>query len=293
MTRFDFIQIDGSLIYRFPNNLSVTPTPVHTNHHALQYEHEVSAILIQIRRRLTGRMLLDVLKTAGRGLTIVPTNSATNAGATPMSGTGAVAARQQVLVGDNGQVVRDRAGNALIRTGLGSDVGLLFTPRSINPEQARTVPPGAQADEVLVHELVHTLRQMHGGQTNRPTGSAFGNIDEFMAIVVADMYSSETWTDAGGRQQGGLARLRASHDLNPASLASVLRSTMCDTPDILRGTGPTLSATFATRFGALLEEFRLGETLLFHRLAGVQAHFNPLTEHLVNRGLLRRPAQAH
>src|SRR5437660_144859 len=85
MTFFDFIAIDGSLIYAFSTRANTVPHPVRANPHAVEYEDEVAVVLAQVRTRRVGRALLDALRAAGHRLTIVPTSSTDNAGAVPRS----------------------------------------------------------------------------------------------------------------------------------------------------------------------------------------------------------------
>jgi Effector protein len=55
------------------------------------------------------------------------------------------------------------------------------------PKQANTL----NACEVLLHELVHSVRQLSGKLNQRPTHDSYEDIEEFYAIVVANVYRSE------------------------------------------------------------------------------------------------------
>jgi hypothetical protein len=53
--------------------------------------------------------------------------------------------------------------------------------------------PGVQKDEILLHEMVHGLRQMRGTTDFHKPADAphMDTVEEFMAIVVSNMYRSE------------------------------------------------------------------------------------------------------
>src|SRR5262245_20536419 len=80
-------------------------------------------------------------------------------------------------------------------TGLGSDAILEFSPENY-PAYAG---PGSQADERLLHELVHAMRIMHGVQNDLPIRAVpnwsnvlvFRSIEEFLAILVTNVYHAE------------------------------------------------------------------------------------------------------
>jgi hypothetical protein len=90
-------------------------------------------------------------------------------------------------------------------TGQGSDVIFEFTG-----ENYPVAPgPGSNYDEVALHELVHAVRELYGVFNQGPmrvisNGSnklIFGSIEEFIAILVTNIYHSEN----------GRADLRADH----------------------------------------------------------------------------------
>jgi hypothetical protein len=123
--------------------------------------------------------------------------------------------------------------------------------------------PGMAPDEVLLHELVHSLRDMEGHANPVPTTGTnldYENIEEFLAVLVTNVYASE--------RDGPLAKLRFSHG------------------------NATLPASQQTSAGFLAEanNLRLVRTLasqeadLFSSLANVRmAPFNPIAEYWNNR----------
>jgi hypothetical protein len=75
-------------------------------------------------------------------------------------------------------------------TGKGSGAAVFFSPE-IWESQNRG--PGSAPDEVLYHELVHVTRMLRGQMTFTPvTGEGgYGNVEEFMATVITNIYISE------------------------------------------------------------------------------------------------------
>lgn len=85
----------------------------------------------------------------------------------------------------------------------GSDTCIGFTPAHWTPTtnmSHRTLTgaeyyygPGAQPDEVLLHEVVHGLRHMAGLRMTRnvPFQSGYDKFEEFYAILIANIYRSE------------------------------------------------------------------------------------------------------
>jgi hypothetical protein len=61
-----------------------------------------------------------------------------------------------------------------------------FEPAAF-PNDPKTLNPG----EVLFHELVHSVRELSGKLDQRPLHDAYEDIEEYFAIVVANVYRSE------------------------------------------------------------------------------------------------------
>jgi hypothetical protein len=93
---------------------------------------------------------------------------------------------------ETGTVLTDRARG----TGGGSAVTILFTPAVFVSRQRYlgVATRGNAPDEVLLHEMVHAMRDMHGLTECRPIGGrlrAYDNVSEFYAITIANVYCSE------------------------------------------------------------------------------------------------------
>jgi hypothetical protein len=70
--------------------------------------------------------------------------------------------------------------------------------------------PGIRPDELLFHELLHSLRDVTGKEDHRPTGDLMVNLSEFFSILVANIYS----TDPTNPHAGPLVR-RDHHGADP------------------------------------------------------------------------------
>jgi hypothetical protein len=77
--------------------------------------------------------------------------------------------------------------------GGGSDVRLYFTPGGGNDTGCAKGYGvcASQDDEILLHEMVHALRDMQGLTNPVPTTLRYKNEEEFLAIVVANVYVSK------------------------------------------------------------------------------------------------------
>lgn len=99
--------------------------------------------------------------------------------------------------------------------GTGSDTIVSFTPDMWVTSDvtaafgaANAAGPGVKKDEILLHEMVHGMRQMKG--TSRcaatPDNPGLDTIEEFMAIVISNMYRSElNFSDLRADHRGFLA----------------------------------------------------------------------------------------
>jgi hypothetical protein len=73
-------------------------------------------------------------------------------------------------------------------TGTGSDVCLYFTSQDHLKELMKA---GGRPDEVLLHELVHSLRMMLGCSFCMSMPDDYDTVEEFHAILIANIYRSE------------------------------------------------------------------------------------------------------
>ena len=70
-----------------------------------------------------------------------------------------------------------------------------------------TPVPGTSPDEALFHELVHATRQMRGVQTLAPANAEYENEEEYLAVIISNIYISNKNPQAalrGGHNYGTL-----------------------------------------------------------------------------------------
>jgi hypothetical protein len=133
-------------------------------------------------------------------------------------------------------------------TGKGSDVEILYTPWIFKPGIGG--PGTSDPDEILLHELLHGLRQMYGVSLPGTATQRFDTQEEFPAILVTNIYRSET----------GRVGLRADH-----SLTSTLSAALSN------------PSTFANEYHTYLSLMKGENENLFFKLKGLTTiPFNPI-----------------
>lgn len=148
------------------------------------YESAVYTVLETIRSTKSGQGLLSECYQNGHKLVIAPTAAdptTTGPGAHADSWKGSTPAGSH-LVGPGGQPYPDPA---ITGTGDGSDVHLWFDPHQ-NYGSSHV-----KDDDVLYHELVHSLRDMMGLYLPSSMGNHVDDTEEFFAILCANIYLSE------------------------------------------------------------------------------------------------------
>lgn len=143
-----------------------------------RYRRSVAGVVEAVQRTRTGRIVIAHITASPRRVTIEPwTGESGNAEAVPES---------EVA---SGSTVPGR-------TSAGTNTHVRFSAdRSAMPPSA----PQGSADEVLVHELGHALRQISGAEQYERVGgglallrmASYGNTEEFFAAMVASVHSSE------------------------------------------------------------------------------------------------------
>ena len=77
-------------------------------------------------------------------------------------------------------------------TGAGSSAVIHFSPHNSNHGQSCHAA-GSQADEILIHEAFHGLRQLLGMMHKRPVGDKYDDEEEFFAKLIENIYISEKY----------------------------------------------------------------------------------------------------
>jgi hypothetical protein len=136
-------------------------------------------------------------------------------------------------------------------TGLGSHSIISYSPMSHYHPRCSRGGPGTLASEVLLHELVHSIRHMAGRfvlPENVPGAPLMGNTEEFVAVLVTNIYRSEM----------GLPGLRSDH------AAGLLAAPLTD------------PAVFRARFRQQIANFQIENRRFVELLRTVRCPFNPL-----------------
>jgi hypothetical protein len=74
-------------------------------------------------------------------------------------------------------------GKPFVGTGVGSSANIFFTASRHKGKNA--------AEETLLHELLHASRKVRGVTYRMPVSGGYGNIEEFLAVTVTNMYRSQ------------------------------------------------------------------------------------------------------
>ncbi len=74
-------------------------------------------------------------------------------------------------------------GRPIVGTGVGSSADIFFTTRRHTGKN--------EAEETLLHELLHASRKVRGVTYRMPVSGGYGNIEEFLAVTVSNMYRSQ------------------------------------------------------------------------------------------------------
>ena len=162
-----------------------------------QYEHAVLHVLKRIHHSHTGKAVFyEFAVRSKHHLKIVPYEMAVlNAFASPTDPLHATPKGQPERSGANGSILLDGHGKKILALGGGCDSMIYFTPKMFTKycnHHKHAHRSGAQPDEVLFHEMVHATRQMRGLLNSLPLGYMYDTEEEFFAILVANIYASET-----------------------------------------------------------------------------------------------------
>jgi hypothetical protein len=219
-----------------------------------KYEYDVVAVLDKIIASWTGWAVIDEIFYRSQWMRVqpyhpTPETGKFNAYAMPTNLASATLA---------GTVARDPYGALpgpgqprTTGTGIGSNVIVKFSATTFAQPGAPT-GPSTSPHEILLHEMVHGLRQMAGRSVREPitANPGMNNYEEFVAITISNMYRSEL----------GLSPLRADH------------------VGFLPLTGPTTDlGTFKATYSSWLVDMDIEQPRLCQHLRQVKCTFNPLS----------------
>jgi hypothetical protein len=161
-----------------------------------QYEHVVLRLLHRIHHSHTGQAVFHEFgKHPHHLMKIVPLENVFNAYAAATDLLHATRSGQVERSGADGGILFDFKGKPIVGQGGGSDSVVSFTPLTFSKycsQQKKGHKVGAQPDEVLFHEMVHATRHMRGLLNPLPLGFLYDTEEEFFAILLANIYASET-----------------------------------------------------------------------------------------------------
>jgi hypothetical protein len=218
MTKYgNFIEIDGS---GFEN--------------PQLFETTVLNLLKEISRKRVGLLVLYEVKNSGHTLKIRPAKSLMDSRVLSLSKT------------ENG-----------VKIAMGGTTVLRFSPGNYDPQSGKFVDiePFFDADDVLLHELWHAARAMQGLSRLELTGDEYDDLEEFFAVLVSNVYLSET-----GRNH----RLRAGH---VPSLIVKLRLN---------------SAEFWMKYTERILRLKLQAPIFFNLMAQLNCLFNPFHDDMLH-----------
>jgi hypothetical protein len=216
-TKYPNIVIDGSSLDSVSGRRP-QPGPVRGSTRADDYQKKVAGQLDRIARAVTGRAVLgEIARYRNLTLTIQPnpTKEVTSA-ATSSQNPLAATPRGEVPLAcvNRTQPIGTPLRKLGVGTGEGSSAFINFYPRgmadSVLPPSPATCAAGLtrvglEDDDILLHELVHAVRRLHGRSLCRASGNGYENQEEFFAIFLANIYLSE-------KGKWLLVRLRARHN---------------------------------------------------------------------------------
>ncbi|HUQ94266.1 MAG TPA: hypothetical protein VM120_21480 [Bryobacteraceae bacterium] len=220
-----------------------------------KYEQDIAAMLDRLLLTWAGwATLIEVYYLAKKKMTIVPyiatpENGVCNATAGAKDPQAATL-KGTTLLNPNGTLPPKE--NRVEGTGVGSDTTVRFSPSTWGPSTGCNTGPGANADEILLHEMVHGVRQMAGRSVKEapPKGSeGLTNYEEFVAILVSNIYRSEKNIPGLRKDHAGFAQLTAP-DTDPAQ--------------------------FKTKFASFLSNVGIEQQRFANNLAQATCAFNPL-----------------
>ena len=166
-----------------------------------QFENAVLHLLRRIHDTQTGQALFRELDRTNHQMTIIPNRERILRGQLPNAYARYVYQQEATKRGmalrkrdDPGTLELDSLGLPTFGLGTGSSTYVDFTPAMFARycRHHKRHKSGAQPDEVLFHEMVHAAREMRGVYNPMPLGFSYDTEEEFFAILVANIYASET-----------------------------------------------------------------------------------------------------
>jgi hypothetical protein len=251
------------------------------------YEDLVGSVFLTLSRSKVGRLLIDLAIRSNRSLTIraLPGQLQALTGAAPGAPAG----------GARDTVIRYSPETWWFQDSYPSLNGSPLAPGGPMPSVCSVpIDPGylVNCDDVLLHEMVHAVRLMRGFWRSGQTMTHFDSVEDFYAVLIANMYLSEI-----GRE----VALRSDHNILFHPLRQIAPAVWLDPRAVVRlpvrnRTGPWDDHEYQ------LDLLRQEMPDLYLGLASVPCRWNPVRAHQqVEReeeedrrrlyGLTRRPVR--
>ena len=236
------------------------------------HEHWTVKELDLIAHRATGRAVLgEIAATSPRVVTILPfveiADYGINATTNGTNASAATATGMPIITSTT------RRGRPNYKNGSGSGAGsdsvidysaTMWT--EYGPARlSGTRGPGFEPDEVLIHELVHAAREMRGVEYLLPVTGGYDTQEEFLGVVVTNIYLSEKGQTVFARNHG---------------------------TGVLKHPEAFLDARIHPSPRVLLERFRLAQPAFWDalvRIGPAAARFNPVRQYDAERKAGKAP----
>jgi hypothetical protein len=150
----------------------------------------------------------------------------------------------------------------------GADAFIDYSPELWGPSNRwKITGPGIAADDILFHELVHATRDLEGVSAYKRTlKRAFPNEEEYVAVVITNIYISETKPSAALR--GGYGDSKHWPALvNPGRFLDNLAHLVPSPRDLL--------LTFSVDQNKLYADLAFWDTIPFNPIAQIEKEKNP------------------
>jgi len=237
---------------------------------SVAYRREVARYLDLMRTTQSGRVLCNYINSRSTWMLIIPYNPSVkdpvNAYAYPKSEADG-SPQYYLMLQDyelpNKTVIKIPSAAGL-GTGRGSAVYVSYHPATWRQliKNAHMIPPGAGPAEILLHEMTHGYRMMCGllrAQDAVTGNAAMDDIEEFYAILAANVYASER----------GITSMRANHHA-----FNQLR------------TGLSTSAAYYQKYNKEIDTWFREQRAFCLDMARIRTKFNPLREAAVRLSLI-------
>jgi Effector protein len=161
------------------------------------YLDNIEKILVKIDSTKTGQVLVKHISNNTKRLTIKPLTNIIEINAFAKAENNVFGFKKafhyvEVRKGNKVKIVRVEG------KGLGTNVDIFFIPETFEantPFFSTVTGAGVQTDETLFHEMIHALRMMLGVFNKNVMRDDYDDVDEFVAILIANIYLSEQQKD--------------------------------------------------------------------------------------------------